>query len=268
MTACPTPDVLGRLLEDTGNSAERTVLERHVEDCGHCQKLLEGLTADSLLDAAGPRAGGPPRGGLLDLPGIPGNPLRHEGEPDAPPAERAPEAPPGYELLEPLGRGGMGLVFKARQVRLGRVVALKTIRSGDLDSATRRIRFRTEAEAIAAIQHPNIIQVHEILEVGDQLWLSLEFCGGGSLATRLAAGPLAPPAAAMLVETLARAAHAAHDSGVIHRDLKPANVLFTAGDVPKLSDFGRARPAAAARRATGAGRPPAGAPPRASRPRR
>ena len=243
MTACPTPDLLGRLLEDTGNSAERTAIERHVEDCGRCQKLLERLTADSLLDAAGsgPRAGGPPRGGLLDLPGIPGNPLRHEGEPDAPPAEPTPEAPPGYELVEQIGRGGMGIVFKARQVRLGRVVALKTIRSGDLDSATRRIRFRTEAEAIAAIQHPNIIQVHEILEVGDRLWLSLEFCGGGSLATRLAAGPLAAPAATLLAETLARAAHAAHESGVLHRDLKPANVLFTAGDVPKLSDFGLAR---------------------------
>jgi WD40 repeat protein/tRNA A-37 threonylcarbamoyl transferase component Bud32 len=243
VSTCPTPDVLGRLLEDTRDSAERTVIERHVQDCDRCQKLLERLTADSLLDAAGsgPRADAPPRGGLLDLSGIPGNPLRHLDEPDDPPADRAPEAPPGYELLEQLGRGGMGIVFKARQVRLGRVVALKTIRSGDLDSATRRIRFRTEAEAIAAIQHPNIIQVHEILEVGDRLWLSLEFCGGGSLATRLAAGPLAAPAAALLIETLARATHAAHDSGVLHRDLKPANVLFTAGDVPKISDFGLAR---------------------------
>ena len=100
-----------------------------------------------------------------------------------------------YDIEWLLGSGGMGIVFKARQLRLGRVVALKTIRSDGLESAARRVRFRTEAEVIAAIEHPNIIRVHEIVETDETLWLSLEFCGGGSLATRLSVGPLPARAA-------------------------------------------------------------------------
>jgi WD40 repeat protein/tRNA A-37 threonylcarbamoyl transferase component Bud32 len=243
---CPTPDVLAALLDDgAAGPSDRGALERHVEHCCHCQALLERLTGDSLLDDAGGwhGTGVPPPGGLLGLWSRAAGP----GPPDSAdprPARRAgpaPAGPPGYVLLEEVGRGGMGVVYRARQELLGRVVALKTIRGDELDSAARRVRFRTEAEVIAAIEHPNIIRVHEIIETDETLWLSLEFCSGGSLATGLAAGPLPARAAAALIESLARAVAAAHASGVIHRDLKPANVLYTATGVPKITDFGLAR---------------------------
>ncbi len=148
---------------------------------------------------------------------------------------------PGYELLGELGRGGMGVVYKARQVKAGRHVALKMILSGPHASSEQQARFRTEAEAIARLQHPNIVQVYEVGEHAGWSYFSLEFCGGGSLAGRLAGTPLPLREAAALVERLARAMHAAHQKGVVHRDLKPANVLLTEDGTPKVSDFGLAR---------------------------
>ena len=148
---------------------------------------------------------------------------------------------PGYEILGELGRGGMGVVYQARQVRAGRVVALKTVLSGVHAGAEQRARFRTEAEAVARLQHPNIVQVFEVGEHGGLPYFSLEFCPGGSLEKKLAAAPLPPQQAAALVEALARAMHAAHAKGVIHRDLKPANVLFAEDGTPKVGDFGLAK---------------------------
>jgi serine/threonine-protein kinase len=123
----------------------------------------------------------------------------------------------------------MGVVYKARQLGLNRIVALKMILHGAHASGEERTRFRIEAEAIAQLQHPNIVQVYEIGEQDGMPFFSLEFCAAGSLADRLGDGPLSPREAAEVVATLARAAHAAHQRGVIHRDLKPANILFGGG---------------------------------------
>jgi WD40 repeat protein len=149
-------------------------------------------------------------------------------------------AVPGYEVLGVLGRGGMGIVYKARQDGLNRLVALKMIQpagTGPDDLA----RFRREAEAAAQLQHPNIVQVHAVGECEGRPYFSLEFVDGGSLAQKAAAGPLPPEQAARLVETVARAAHAAHQRGIVHRDLKPANILLTADGTPKIADFGLAK---------------------------
>jgi WD40 repeat protein/tRNA A-37 threonylcarbamoyl transferase component Bud32 len=148
---------------------------------------------------------------------------------------------PGYELLGELGRGGMGVVYKARQVKLNRLVALKMILSGGHAGAADLARFKTEAEAIARLQHPNVVQIHEVGEHNGLPFFSLEFCAGGSLENKLRGTPLPPPEAAALVETLARAVHAAHQASVIHRDLKPANVLLLEDGTPKVSDFGLAK---------------------------
>jgi WD40 repeat protein len=158
-------------------------------------------------------------------------------------------AVPGYEVLGELGRGGMGVVYAARQINADRVVALKMLLAGGHAGDALRGRFKVEAEAIARLQHPNIVQVFEVGEKDGLAFFSLEFCPGGTLAERLRGGPLTPAAAAPLVETLARAIHAAHTAHVLHRDLKPANVLLAGGGrdaplerlTPKVSDFGLAR---------------------------
>jgi WD40 repeat protein len=148
---------------------------------------------------------------------------------------------PGYEVLSVLGRGGMGVVYQARQQGLGRLVALKMILHADHAGADQRQRFRAEAEAIARLQHPHIVQIFEVGEHHGHPFFSLEFCPGGSLEAKLRATPLPPREAAALVETLARAMHAAHQAGVIHRDLKPANVLLAADGSPRVTDFGLAK---------------------------
>jgi tetratricopeptide (TPR) repeat protein len=154
----------------------------------------------------------------------------------------------GYEVLGWLGRGGMGVVYKARQVRLKRLVALKMILGGPHAHADQTARFRAEAEAVARLQHPNIVQVYEVGEDQGRPYFSLEFVEGGSLDKKLAGTPLPARTAAQLVQTLARAMEAAHQRGIVHRDLKPANILLAGGpDVsvergtPKITDFGLAK---------------------------
>ncbi len=156
-----------------------------------------------------------------------------------------------YEILGEVGHGGMSVVLKARQRSLDRVVALKMLwisRIGEAASEEERQRFHKEAQAVARLQHPNIVQIYEVGEAGGQPFLSLEFVEGGSLADRLARTPLPAAAAAALVESLARAMEFAHGRGIVHRDLKPSNVLL-AGEsaappehwVPKVTDFGLAK---------------------------
>jgi len=184
---------------------------------------------------------------------------------DAPPPP-APQAPdvPGYEIVAEIGRGGMGVVYQARQKSLGRLVALKMIVAGTAAGEQDLARFRAEALVLARLQHPHIVQVFEVGEcaVGTGTncpYMALEFCPGGSLAAILDDQPWPAEEAAQLVELLARAVHAAHRAGIVHRDLKPANILLApqppaadgeapagtpprlAGWVPKITDFGLAK---------------------------
>jgi eukaryotic-like serine/threonine-protein kinase len=164
------------------------------------------------------------------------------GEPPVPPAI------PGYEVIEELGRGGMGVVYKARQLGLNRTVALKMVLAGAHADPELLARFRSEAEAGARLRHPNIVQIYEVGAAAGLPFLALEYVGGGSLARWLGGTPLPPRAAAGLVETLARAVQTAHEQGIVHRDLKPANILLdgpgprpTDPGTPKVADFGLAK---------------------------
>jgi WD40 repeat protein/serine/threonine protein kinase len=130
-----------------------------------------------------------------------------------------------YELLEQVGHGGMGVVYKARQLNLDRIVAIKMILTVQ-STPTQRARFRQEAEAVARLHHPNIVQIYEVGEENGCAYLSMEYVDGNSLEQEITHGPFQPRAAATLIETLAHAMHYAHGLGVIHRDLKPANVLM------------------------------------------
>jgi tRNA A-37 threonylcarbamoyl transferase component Bud32 len=144
----------------------------------------------------------------------------------------------GYEILGELGRGGMGVVYKARQKGLKRLVALKMILSGAYAGKQELARFRAEAEAVATVHHENIVQIYEIGEQAGRPFFSLEYVDGGTLARRISGTALPNAEAARILVALARAVQVAHEAGVIHRDLKPANVLLTRDGVPKVTDFG------------------------------
>ena len=184
----------------------------------------------------------------------------------APPGDSSTPAPPrgfvvpGYEILGELGHGGMGVVYKARQIKADRLVAIKMILGSKHASVQEKVRFQIEAEAIARLQHPNIVQLHDVGEHEGLPFFSLEFCDGGALDGKLRTWTPTAAEAAVLVETLARAMHYAHLRGVVHRDLKPANVLLSsrresvssAGTalagvsqlrelIPKITDFGLAK---------------------------
>jgi WD40 repeat protein/tRNA A-37 threonylcarbamoyl transferase component Bud32 len=204
-------------------SSVGTGAKRYCPSCG-----LEG--AEILLDP-----GEGPSAGSLEAVTLPpsGQPPTEASDPDV--------SVPGYEILGELGRGGMGVVYQARHRKLNRLVALKMVLVGGHAGATERERFRTEAEAIARLQHPHIVQIHEVGEHDGLPFLSLEFCPGGSLEKKLAGTPLPAQEAAALLERLARAMQAAHEKGVIHRDLKPANVLLAEDGTARITDFGLAR---------------------------
>jgi serine/threonine-protein kinase len=157
-----------------------------------------------------------------------------------PPTTNLPSIP-GYDLLGELGRGGMGVVYRARHLRLKRVVALKMLLTGLHGGPEHLGRFRTEAEAVARLQHPHIVSIFEVGDHQGLPYLALEYVDGGSLAQRLPGFPLPPLRAAELMAQLAAAVQHAHECGVIHRDLKPANVLLTTDGTPKITDFGLAK---------------------------
>jgi eukaryotic-like serine/threonine-protein kinase len=229
--------------------------------CSDCPDLLPALRhALAALAAVD---------GLLGGPGSPtptsGSPYPTGGAPD-PVAHHATwsAALPGYEILGELGRGGMGVVYKARQRGLNRLVALKMILAPEHAGPRERARFTVEAEAVAQLQHPNVVQVYEVGAFEGRAYLALEFVDGGSLAAWTRGQPQSPATAARLVETLAGAMHYAHQRGIVHRDLKPSNVLLAFREtprgarlqecVPKITDFGLAKrfPADGAGTASGA----------------
>ncbi len=231
----------------------------HVEGCSVCQARLEGL-----LDANERVAR--QRGESLPLADF------GSSEPSATavadPAAARPGAGDrlpvvsGYEVLTRLGRGGMGVVYKARHLKLNRLVALKMIRA-EIASPEQRGRFQIEAQAVARLAHPNIVQIHEVAEYDGLPFLALELVEGGSLAGRLDNKPMPPANAARMLRLLARAVAHAHGRGIIHRDLKPDNVLLAAPadeaglntslGCPKITDFGLARLAGEGHRLTRTG---------------
>jgi eukaryotic-like serine/threonine-protein kinase len=218
--------------------------ERNAEEWDDSSGVIPAALAPTVMDLAQFRGSGLPRS--FPRPGS-GEQLHHVA---------------GYELLGELGRGGMGVVYLARQASLGRLVALK-MALPDQEPGADLARFRSEAEAVARLSHPNIVQVYEVGEHEGRPFFSLEFCDGGSL-DRFLGRPLAASSSARLVRTLARAVQYAHEQGIVHRDLKPANILLQMTSdqspmtkqeawpsdlvighwslvIPKVSDFGLAK---------------------------
>lgn len=202
---------------------------------------------------------GPPAGAgsTLDEPFFPETIAFRWGQ--ASPDERRPGAEPvpqmfgGYVILGEIARGGMGVVFKARHVKLNRIVALKMILAGKLASHADVERFSTEAQAAAQLEHSGIVPIYEVGEIGDQRYFSMGFVEGESLSAKIAAGPLAAREAATLLVAVAEAVDYAHSKGIIHRDLKPGNVLVGKDGQPRVTDFGLCKRTSGASELTGTG---------------
>jgi tetratricopeptide (TPR) repeat protein len=244
--------VLQQLLDESLDAATFRAVEAHVETCDHCQECLARLTNQAAWSW------------LLAAPA----PTLSRGTARGEATAKHVVTIPGFEILGELGQGGHGVVYKARQTSLNRLVALKVARQGVHATAEERVRLGREARAVAQLCHPHIVQVHAVEEHEGVPFLVMEFVEGGSLAALLDGTPWPARRAAELVQTLARAIHAAHERGIVHRDLKPANVLLqadsTAEDaesaekkmalsssassassavklLPKITDFGIAR---------------------------
>jgi WD40 repeat protein/serine/threonine protein kinase len=255
--SCPSREQLVRLLDEQLSASDHQVVSRHVATCARCQDSLDELTMDhhtrQWLEVTS-RSGQNPRLAFIET-------LKHQAPPLT--VRRRSEEPPrpsmpGFEIVDVLGRGGMGVVYKARQLRPQRLVALKMIRSGSHATAEQLARFWREAELIARLQHPNIVQIYEVGEHEGQPFFAMELVEGGTLADYTHGFPQPAREAARLVESLAAAIHVAHGRGIIHRDLKPSNVLLVASErpnavwvqkesretdrfEPKITDFGLAK---------------------------
>ena len=239
---CPLAGDLARFQLGSLSDSDIDEIGRHLEDCLECQlKLAATDPLDSLTEGLKhveepTLESGPNDARVIEaVEGWAGR-LPHR-------SSRMHELPriEGYEVLEVLGRGGMGIVYRARDLKLKRTVALKMMRVDGPADPRVLPRFRIEAEAVARLQHPNIVQIHEVGETEGYPYCALEFIEGVNLAKKLQGGPLPILEAVRLVESLARAMHLAHSRNIVHRDLKPANILFTNDGVPKITDFGLAR---------------------------
>ena len=267
---CPTAEQLRRLVNESEDSAGD--LERHIEECVRCQQELDRLTSDGGFRRRF-QGGAVPQG--LPVPGedflrrlrenstlfsFAGRTASETVGDGTAPSQTGPlPLVAGYEVLSEVGCGGMGVIYRARHLGLNCIVALKMIRSGTRASPAELARFRTEAEAVGRLQHPNILRVYDCGEADGQPYLALEYVEGGSLKERLDGTPWAAQPAARLLETLARAVDAAHQQHILHRDLKPSNILLSVvrrpssvatdngqrttdnNGEPKVSDFGLAK---------------------------
>ena len=249
---CPTPDQLDRWVNEQLDPAGQAALAAHIDGCPHCQSALDQLTTDppSAKSDADPELDR-----LLEqlketLPGK---------APTAADADRP--VVPGYDLIEVVGRGGMGVVFRARQRGVNREVAVKLLHRGAADTED-AARFRREGEALGKLRHPHVVQVFDVGVADGRPFLVMEYVPGGPLSKFADGKPLPAQTATALVEPVARAVQHAHDNGVLHRDLKPGNILLSGGEVvgswggvettvtttpphhpttPKVADFGLAR---------------------------
>ncbi|MBL8793305.1 MAG: serine/threonine protein kinase [Planctomycetia bacterium] len=196
------------------------------------EKDMSGPQPTTARDLPGPPVG-------AEAPGA--KTVPHIVQPTMPQCGPVERAFGGYELIAELGRGGMGVVYKARQVELNRTVAVKMILSGTMSSPAEVERFRIEAEAMARLQHANIVQVFEVGEVDGRAYYSMEYIDGPSLAHKVTDGPLPGREAARCLAIIARALHHAHRNGILHRDLKPSNILLDREGMPHITDFGLAK---------------------------
>ena len=266
MPLCHSDDDFARLLADALSTAEREALVQHVESCAACQARLAQLTEieDSsiwqrsevaphfnIAESAMFKRWKQLRSASVEPSAQSATPTMAStvGNRTLPRGEH-PEWPtvPGYEILGILGRGGMGVVYKARQLALQRVVALKMVRDWTNARAKELVRFRAEAEVIARLHHPNIVQIFDVGTVESRPYFVLEYVAGGSLSDYLAGTPQPARQSATFVEILARAVHAAHANGVVHRDLKPGNILLVFADRDFVGDVDNTSTSATLRR--------------------
>jgi formylglycine-generating enzyme required for sulfatase activity/tRNA A-37 threonylcarbamoyl transferase component Bud32 len=249
---CPARRDIERLARGQLPDREAEELGRHVLECSACAHLLNDCQAgDTLIPVLQAVTGQEPLGDpfvddLVErLAGSPPDstlqiaPATAAGTAAA--AARPLPALPGYEVLAVVGRGGQSIVYKARQLVLNRLVALKVFPATMEANAEERARFRREAEAVAHLEHPNIVQIYDVGEQAGQPYFAMEYLSGGTLAKKLAGVPLPGLEGARLLECLGRTMHWAHQRGIIHRDLKPGNVLVTADGSLKIADFGLAK---------------------------